>query len=456
MQRENTNGVPIRIVEGLDIPIGGKPKQSIEDGLPVRSVALVGIDYLGLRPSMFIKEGDTVKLGQPLFFDRRYPDILFTSPGTGVVSAINRGVRRVLLSVVVDLSGTEQKTFSSWSPNQLTNLRKDQIVDTLLVSGMWTALRNRPFSKIPDPKSSPSSIFVTAMDTDPLAAKPEIVIGEYDNEFSHGLDLIARLTDGHVFVCQKPSAHIPLGSNDNVRIIKFSGPHPSGLVGTHIHFLDPVNDQKSVWHLGYQDVIAIGKLFTTGKVWIERIISLAGPKVKRPRLIRTRMGAHLDNLTQGEMQDSDCRIISGSVLSGRYSQEKLSFLGRFHNQISVIGDVSQDQPSNRSFHNNQQYSSYGFFGKNWSKRVQSSLTTALNGKSSVFFPLGGFEKVMPLDILPTQLLKALLVGDWEMAKALGCLELDEEDLALCTFVCPGKCDYGPLLRACLETIEKEG
>jgi len=455
-QQENNGLIPIRTIGGLDIPIGGQPKKIIREISPVSSVALIGSDYLDLRPSVLVEEGDTVKLGQPLCKDRVYPDVLFTSPGNGVVTSINKGAKRSLISIVIDLAGNEEERFFSAAPDELANLSRDQIVDTLLASGMWTAFRTRPFSKFPDPNTAPSSIFVTATDTNPLAAKPEILIAEYAKDYSFGLEVIAHLTEGNVFVCQAPYTDLPLAEADNIHNMAFSGPHPSGLVGTHIHFLDPVNDSKVVWHLGYQDVIAIGKLFTTGKLWVERTISLAGPLVKQPLLVRTRIGANIDDLTRDELLHADCRIISGSVFSGRQVQGPSSYLGRFHNQISVIDDEKSEQFQVVPSRAKKSYSSYSFFGIKSSKEEQGNFTTALNGQPSVFFPLGGFERVMPLDILPTQLLKALLVGDWELAKALGCLELDEEDLALCTFVCPGKCDYGSLLRAGLKAIEKDG
>ncbi|MEN8196284.1 MAG: Na(+)-translocating NADH-quinone reductase subunit A [Pseudomonadota bacterium] len=445
------------IAKGLDIPIAGEPEQVMSDCGDVSTVALLGADHIGLRPLMHVEEGDEVKIGQALFAERKHPEILHTSPGSGIVRQINRGARRALLSVVVELAGNRGEKFTAWPAERLADLRPDQVTEALLASGLWTAFRTRPFSMAPDPETTPSSIFVTAIDTDPLAAKAEIVIDAYRQDFVDGLTVLSRLTEGQVFVCQAPGADLPRCAADNVATAAFAGPHPAGLVGTHIHFLDPVSASKIVWHVGYQDVIAIGKLFTTGRLWAERIVALAGPAVKRPRLIRVPLGASTGDLTRGETTQPNCRVISGSVLSGRHAQGPLAYLGRYHNQVSVIVEGGAARPSKRFMpRRNRAFSAYGLTVTRRQKNSRYDLTSALNGKPTGMVPLGGFERVMPLDILPTQLLRALLVGDTDTAQALGCLELSEEDLALCAFMCPGKHDYGSLLRACLERIKKEG
>jgi Na+-transporting NADH:ubiquinone oxidoreductase subunit A len=448
--------VPTRIVKGLDIPIAGAPEHSFYDAAEVNSVALLGRDYVGLRPALLATEGDRVALGQPLFADKGNDRIVFTSPGSGVVRAVNRGARRALRSVVIELAGAEELTFTSWSEDRLTGLRRDQVTENLLASGLWTALRARPYGNVADPNSEPASIFVTAMDSNPLAARAEVIIATAEADFANGLTVISHLTDGRVFVCQEPYAALPTGTKDNVVPAVFSGPHPAGLVGTHIHFLDPASAKKTVWHLGYQDVIAIGKLFTTGRLCVERTVSLAGPIVRQPRLIRTRLGASTNDLVRDELHDLRCRIISGSVLSGRRAVADESYLGRFHNQLSVIAEGVQNCEPGWFGSRRGVFSVYNLFVPGMPSKRKFKLTTALHGRPAPMVPLGGYERVMPLDILPTPLLRALLVGDSDMAQALGCLELDEEDLALCSFVCPSKLDYAPLLRAMLTRIESEG
>jgi Na+-transporting NADH:ubiquinone oxidoreductase subunit A len=455
-ERKRGSVTSIRIVKGLDIPIRGEPQQVISDGGKVGAVALLGDDYAIRHPSLRVQEADRVKLGQPLFADRKRPSILVTSPGAGIVRQINRGARRALQSIVIDLEGDDQETFEAWSAEQLAALRRDQVIDRLLESGAWAALRTRPYGKLPDPSTKPSSIFVTATDSNPLAARPQVIVADFEQDFVAGLAVLSHLTDGKVFVCQAPRAGLPSGAADNVVDAEFAGPHPAGLAGTHIHFLDPVGAAKMAWHLGYQDVIAIGKLFTTGRIWNERIVALAGPGVKRPRLIRTRLGAHIEDIARDELHDGDWRIVSGSLLSGHHARRELGYLGRFHNQVSVVAEGQEGPPRNWPFPGSKNaYSAYGLLGQKPAKSRRPALTTAVHGAPTAFVPLGGFERVMPLDILPTQLLRALLVGDSDMAEALGCLELAEEDLALCTFVCASKIEYGPLLRACLDQMEKD-
>jgi Na+-transporting NADH:ubiquinone oxidoreductase subunit A len=444
-----------RITQGLDIPIAGTPEQVVSDHPGVTSVALLGHDYAGLSPAMRVREGDRVKLGQALFAERRHPDILFTSPGAGVVTAINRGARRTLLSIVVGLDGDETESFPHWPAAELGTLGRDQVAGTLLASGLWTALRARPYNKVPEPGSAPRSIFVTAVDTNPLAARPEVVVSEHPDDFSHGLTVLSRLTEGSVFVCAAPNVELPQGASERISPVAFSGPHPSGLVGTHIHLLDPVGARGRVWHVGYQDVIAIGKLFITGQTWCERIVALGGPVVERPRLMRTRLGAEIDALTEGELSDPDARVVSGSVLSGRRVRQPENYLGRFHTQVSALAEAGEGDAAGW-LGGGKSFSSHSLLVSGQPAKRRFAFSSARHGRRTAMVPLGGYERVMPLDILPTQLLRALLVGDTDMAQGLGCLELDEEDLALCTFVCPSKLDYGPLLREALSSIEKEG
>lgn len=447
----------IKINKGLDIPIAGEPEQVIDSARPVTSVALVGRDYIGLKPSMLVSEGDRVKLGQPLFTDKTIPGVTHTAPGSGVVAAINRGARRALQSVVIELEGDEEEVFDAYDSKELSQLATDTVQENLLKSGLWTAFRTRPYSKVPSPDSQPHSIFVTAMDTRPLAARPELIIDEYQQDFTNGLHIVGRLTQGPVFVCKSPDSNLPTVDAAQFRYVSFAGPHPAGLPGTHIHFLDPVSVAKTVWHLNYQEVIAIGKLFTTGRLWTERIISLAGPPIIKPRLLRTRIGANTDQLLDNEIQDVDCRPISGSVLGGRRALGAESFLGRYHLQLSVIAEGRERELLGWITPGKNKYSLLNVFVSSLSSKAQKyALTTNQNGSPRAMVPVGNYEQVMPLDILPTQLLRYMLVGDTDMAQALGCLELDEEDLALCSFVCVGKYDYAPVLRKNLVQIEKEG
>ena len=447
------------IKKGLDLPITGGPKQVIEKGNEVKSVAILGTDYVGMKPTMLVSEGDAVKLGQILFSDKKNPGVNFTAPGAGKVKAINRGAKRALQSVVIELAGDEQVTFTQHKEADLAGLTEEQVKDNLLKSGLWTTLRTRPYGKIPAVDTKPRSIFVTAIDTNPLAADPAVIIKARANDFANGLAVIAKLTDGKVYVCKKAGADIAVGNAPSVQVAEFSGPHPAGLPSTHIHLIDPVNANKTAWHLDYQAVIAIGALFTTGKLNVERVVALAGPTVKNPRLIKTRVGASTDDLVKGELEAVENRVVSGSVLFGHQASEWAAFLGCYHNQISALQEGRARELFGWIVPGKDKYSALDVYITSRQDRKSGRLfpfTTNRNGSDRAIVPVGVYETVMPLDILATPLLKSLLVGDSDNAQLLGCLELDEEDLALMTFVDPGKHDFGPVLRANLTKIEKEG
>jgi Na+-transporting NADH:ubiquinone oxidoreductase subunit A len=447
----------IRIKRGLDLPLAGEPRQTVEEGPPVRTVGLVADDYLGMRPSMAVAEGDRVKLGQVLFTDRKTPGVEYTSPACGRVVAINRGAKRTFQSIVIELDGDEEETFQSFRDSELTGLTREQVIENLLRSGLWTAFRKRPYSKVPSPETVPHSIFVTAIDTSPLAAKPEPFIAENETEFVYGLQVLQRLTEGKLFLCKAAAAAVPGADLDFVTIAEFDGPHPAGLPGTHIHFLDPVSEKKTVWYVGYQDVIAIGRLFTTGRLSVERVISIAGPVVRNPRLVRTRLGANLGELVTGELEEGENRVISGSVLAGRAAIPPFDYLGRYHLQVSALREEREriflgwQDPGFNKFSVKRIFAS-AFAGRG----RRFPLTTSQEGSKRAMVPIGTYEQVFPFDMVPTFLLRSLIVRDTEQAQLLGCLELDEEDVALCTFVCPGKYEYGPILRDNLNRIEKEG
>ncbi len=446
----------IKLTQGMDIPISGQPQQSITDSINTRSVALVGFDYVGMKPTMAVQVGDRVKLGQLLFSDKKTEGVAYTAPASGVVSAINRGGRRVLQSVVIDVDGNDAEQFASYPATELAALSREQVRDNLLASGMWTALRTRPYSLVPAVDSEPQSIFVTAMDTHPLAADPCVVIAEQEEAFSNGLQLLSKLTPGKVYVCRDSAGSVPLIDADNISEQSFSGPHPAGLAGTHIHFIEPASAGRTVWTINYQDVIAMGRLFTDGKLYVERIISLAGPQVENPRLIRTTIGADLLELTAGQLKAGANRIVSGSVLGGRTASSGLGYLGRYHNQVSVLLEGRSREFMGWLSPGANKHSNLGIYISNLLSGKLFDFTTTTNGSQRAMVPMGSYEKVMPLDMLPTQLLRALIMGDTQMAQDLGCLELEEEDLALCTYVCPGKYEYGPILRDNLTRIEKEG
>ncbi|MCF8240969.1 MAG: Na(+)-translocating NADH-quinone reductase subunit A [Melioribacteraceae bacterium] len=446
----------LKLKKGLDIPIKGKPVQEVSDAASVKRVAILGNDYVGMKPTMIVQEGDVVKLGQPVFTDKKNPLVKYTSPGNGKVVEINRGEKRVFLSMVIELSGNEEIEFPAASQSELKNLKREDVIERLINSGEWTSIRVRPFSKVADPETIPHAIFVTAMDTNPFAPSLEKIISLNENHFKNGLSVISKLTEGKVFVCKDSDSKIPVIDSAQISVEEFDGPHPAGNVGTHIHFLSPVGRKRFVWHLSAQDVIAIGHLFTTGKIMVDRVVSLAGSSVKNPRLIKTRRGASITELISNEVKDDNYRAISGSVLSGRNASDAEAYLGRFHQQISVIPNPAKRKFLGwlNPFVNNYSMKNIVFSKLAISKEYEFS--TEIHGGKRAIVPSGNFEQLMPMDIIPTYLLRALAVNDVEEAEQLGVLELDEEDLALCTFSCPSKLEYGPMLRENLTIIEKEG
>ncbi len=445
-----------KIKKGLTLPITGDPEQVISESNIPKRVAALGDDYVGMKPTMEVKVGDRVKLGQVLFSDKKMPAVKYTSPGAGKVIEINRGEKRHFLSVVIELDGNEEITFQSYSETKLDSLTRKEIVDQLLDSGLWTSLRARPFSRVANPDVQPHSIFITAMDTNPLAPDVDKIIEGNKPNFITGLKILSRLTEGKLHLCKSPAAKIPANGVDRLNIEEFDGPHPAGNVGTHIHFLDPVGRNKTIWHISAQDVISVGILFSTGKLNTERIVSLAGPGVKNPRLIRTRMGAAISDIVEGELNEGDNRVISGSVFMGHSAEGPVDYLGRYHQQISVLVEWRDRKFFGWLSLGSNLFSVKRILISSLTPKKKFNFTTALQGGKRAIVPSGSYEKVMPLDILPTYLLRALAVSDVEESEALGCLELDEEDLSLCTFVCPSKIDHGINLRRTLTIIEKEG
>jgi Na+-transporting NADH:ubiquinone oxidoreductase subunit A len=454
------------IRRGLDLPITGEPEQRVGPGRSVTRVGVVAGDFPGMKPKMAVKVGDLVRRGQLLFEDRKSEGVRHTSPAAGRVAAIHRGEFRRLVSIVVELAPAEREgvddpdlhtRFAAFSGRKPEELAREDIVALLVESGVWTALRQRPFGRVPSPKASPPhSIFVNAMDSNPLAADPAVAIAGREAEFERGLALVAELTAGKTYLCKRAGARIGPGAAKGIEVEEFAGPHPAGTSGLHIHLLDPVSRRKQVWYLGWQDVVQIGRLFCTGKLDPERVIALGGPQVKKPRLLVTRQGADLGELTAGELEDGENRIVSGSVLHGHAAGPTDGFLGRYHGQVSVLREDRERRLFGWLSPGAELFSVSGAYASRLTPGRKFAFTTTTHGSARYMVPIGMYERVFPFDIMPTFLLRALAVDDLERAEQLGVLELDEEDLSLCTFVDPGKHDYGVALRRNLDTIWKEG
>ena len=416
---------------------------------------------------MLVQQGDMVRRGQPLFEDKAVEGAFFTAPGAGTVSAVHRGERRALQSIVIDLTDTEAAdrpepsdlyTFTSYTGHPAASLTNEAVRALLAESGLWTAFRTRPFSRVPQLDSVPAAIFITACDSNPLAPPMDLIVEGRQAALDEGVTAITRLADKPVFFCKRPEDRVaPTVSAPNLSIETFSGPHPSGTAGVHIHLLAPVSRARAVWHIGLQDVLSIGDLILTGRLDVTRVIGLCGPAVKTPRLLRTRLGAALDTLVEGELEAGENRVLSGSVLNGRAATEAaLSFLGRFANQVCALQEGRKREFLGWLAPGGNRFSVSRLFLSKLTPSKIFGLDTCTHGSSRPIVSIGLYDRVMPMDILPTYLLRSLCVEDVEQAEKLGCLELDEEDLALCSFVDPGKTDFGPILRRNLELIQKEG
>jgi Na+-transporting NADH:ubiquinone oxidoreductase subunit A len=443
----------VRSSRGLDLPLAGAPGTAVETARTVTSVAVLGPDYPGLKPALQVEVGNRVRLGQGLFEDKQHPGVRYTTPAGGTVTAIHRGERRALVSVVIAVDDSAAPApMASWG-GPVSRPDGATMRALLLESGLWTALRTRPFSRVASPDAQPAAIFVTAMDTRPHAVLSAQVIAERATDFHAGLAGLTALAST-IFACVGEGMHVEVPAG--VQVVEFAGPHPSGNAGWHVHRLLPVSQHRSVWTIGYQDVIAIGRLLATGALDVQRIVSLGGPGALRPRLLRTRLGASLDELVDGELVPGRQRVISGSVLDGRARTSTAdAFLGRHHLQIAVLPEGGEREMFGYIVPGAEKFSVTGTVLGAFRRAHRFAFSTTTNGSPRAMVPIGSYERVMPFDILPTFLLRSLITRDDQRAAELGALELDEDDIALCTYVCPGKTEYGPLLRAALDRIEKE-
>ena len=446
----------IELKKGLDVPITGEPQQVIEESNTITRVALTGDDYIGMKPTMEVSEGDRVKTGQLLFRDKKNEGVLFTSPGTGKVSAVNRGAKRKFETIVIELEDDDFVSYLTPGEKTPENFGGDDIREILINSGSWTALRTRPYGKVPAIDSSPASLFVTAMDTRPLAADPAVIIRENTKLFSTGLNVLDNLVECRKYICVDQSDVLTEVSLGKFEAAEFSGPHPAGLPSTHIHFLDPVMETKFAWHIDYQDVIAIGHLFETGHIMTERVIALSGPGVQQPTLLKVRIGADLQQVCSGKIISTPVRLLSGSVLDGRQVKDFHQFLGRYHNQISVLHERSGRAPFGWAVPGSDRHSVKGAFISAMNRARKFAMSTATWGGERAIYPIDSYHRVMPLDMEPLTLLKSIVSMNTDKASSLGALELIEEDVALLSYVCPGKSDFGPRLRELLDEIEQGG
>lgn len=454
----------IQIRKGLELPIAGRPTGKPESSPRVHTIAVLGCDFPNSRTKVLVEAGAAVVRGQPVMQDRRDPRIIFTSPGAGLVEAVNRGERRSLESILIRLSDEELNASAVPEadygpvPGDVAKASREELVALLLRAGLWPCFRMRPFSRVPSPDEQPHSIFVTAMDSHPLAADPRLAIDANQEWFLLGLGAIARLAAGKpVYLCRGEGAALPGEELEGVQPYVFKGPHPAGTAGLHIHLIDPVGPGRTVWHIHAEDVAGFGGLLATGKVPVERLVAVGGPGVLRPAVLRTRAGASIFELCSGNLRDGEQRVIAGSVLRGREARDSLAFMGRFERCVSVLPEDRKRRALGWLKAGTASFSVLPMFASSLLARKELPFSTSTNGAPRSIIPFASFECVWPFDIPVHLLLRALAMEDVEESRRLFCLELDEEDLGLCTMVDPGKNDYTVMLRKVLNRLDvKEG
>ena len=437
----------IKISKGLDLPISGAPLNIVSDEPKVSSVAVLSNDFVGMKPTMLVKEGDSVKAGQKIFEDKKNIGVFYTSPCGGIVRNINRGDKRKFLSIELDIDDTNE-AFKFFDMGNTSN----EIKECLINSGYWNCFRTRPFNRTPNVNDVPSAIFINCCDSNPLSMDPYNIISLNEADFREGLKVLSQLFKCNMnLTYQNDNFDI---SNEDFEYFQFKGPHPSGLSSTHISKIYPVNLNRTVWTINYQDIISIGFLKKNNKIRTSKLISLGGPSVHEPSLLNVRVGGNIDEICAGKLKPNS-RIISGSVLHGHESEGVMNYLGFYDSQISAIPDEVNNIFMNWLMPGSSLHSKLNVFISSFIKPKNFIFNTSIGGGDRAIVPISSYEEVIPMDILVTQLLKALVVSDIDMAVDLGMLELVPEDLALCSYVCPSKYDYSSILMDNLNKLYQE-
>ena len=439
----------IKLSKGLEIRLQGEAVRELTELPLAAEYAVSPLDVEGVTPKMLVKVGDTVEAGSALFFDKNNPKVVFTSPVSGTVAAVNRGEKRRILSVVV--AADKNISYKEFAKLDVETASREEIVNLLLESGLWTLLVQRPYGIIANPADEPKAVFVSAFDSAPLAPDYDFVLADAQKELQKGFEVLARLTSGKVHLSYSTEQEAP--QVEGVELHAFKGKHPAGNVGVQIHHIDPINKGEKVWTANIQDVAIIGRLFLTGKVDMTRVVAVAGASVAQPRYCRIVAGAPAASLYEATAEN--VRVISGNVLTGR-NIGKEGFIGYNANALTVIpeGDnyelLGWAMPRFNKFSVSRAYFSWLFPCRKY------NLDTNLNGEERAFVVTGLYEKYLPMDIYPMHLLKAIMAGDLDKMEALGIYEVVEEDFALCEFVDPSKTEMQQIIRNGINLMIKEG
>ncbi len=450
----------IRIRKGLDIRLVGSPEKVLVNTKQPSVVNIRPTNILGLTPKMVVKEKQEVLAGSELFYDKNRPEVKFTSPVSGEIAEVIRGAKRRIIGIkIVADAETRFHDFGSADP---VSMDREAIKAKLLESGCWAFLRQRPFSILAKPSESPKAIYISANNTNPLAGDDDFMAQGQENVLQTAVDAISKLTDGKVYVCvsgeQGRGEVFGKLKGSNVEVVKVSGPHPAGNVGVQAHAIDPINKGEVIWYINPQDLLTVGKLFVSGHYNAERIIAVGGSGVKAPKYYRTVLGAPVASVLEGNLNEGEQRVISGSVLSGEQVGAD-GFIGFYDSQVSVIPEETQSR-----FFMTEGWLAPGFNRHSVSrafptwimpKNREFDLNTSLNGEERGFVVSGQYEKVFPFDIYPVQLIKAIMANDIELMENLGVYEIDSEDFALCEYVCTSKINVQNVVAEGLEKLRAE-
>lgn len=445
-----------KLKKGFDIKVAGKADLELTDLGAPKKVALQPIDFRSYKPKLEVEVGSVVKKGSPLFHLKSNEAVKFVSPVSGKVVEIKRGERRAITEVVVENdSKNDAVKFDVFSDS----ISKEQVLENMLKGGMWPLLRQRPFSKIADPADTPRDIFISGMDTAPLAADLKFIMQGLEKDFQLGVNILTKLTEGKIYLSTDGSGEGVAAFQNVINVEKntFSGPHPSGNVGVHVHHIKPIKHRDIIWYVQPYAVAMIGQFFRTGEYAAERIVAIAGHGLKKRQYFKTILGVPIASLiTEANLAHPEVRFITGNILTGRKALHK-GYVGYYDNLISVIPEGPKQRRLIGWYRPGFNLRSHSrSFLSTWVNREENEVDTLLNGADRTFVMSGDYEMVLPMDIYPVFLVKSIMAEDIEEMEGLGILEVDEEDMALCSYICPSKHDFGGIVRKGLDLIEKEG
>lgn len=447
----------IKLRKGLNIPLKGEAEKILNTAERSSLYAIKPPDFHGIVPKLLVKEGEKVKAGSPLFYNKYDEKIIFTSPVSGKFKEIVRGEKRKILEVIIEAD--YEDSYIDFGKEDPSDLSKDDIIEKLLQSGLWSTVTQRPYSVIANPKDTPKAIFVSAFDTSPLAPDFDFILNGQEETFQTGLNVLKKLTSGkvHLSINQPKTFNKGLTNAKNVEVHKFKGPHPAGNVGIQIHHIDPINSGEIVWCVDFQNVIILGRLFEKGIYDARKIINITGSEILKPRYWRIIQGASIQNLVENNLTTDNyesLRFISGNVLTGS-KISKDGFVGFYDSQVTVIPEGNNPDFLGWLLPKISKYSASRTMPSFLNPWKKYRINTNLNGGERPFVVTGKYEKVLPMDILPVQLLKAIIINDIELMEKLGIYEVAPEDFALCEFICTSKIEAQSIIRDGLDKLQKE-